>query len=190
MSETALESPAGRVLTNGAFIIDGPGTYVEYRADSIVIGNRPGALLWSLTGFIWCITLSLGWLFWPHSRAIAALPSVVMGLPPILALLNRQRWEITAEALMMRGRALGMRTHKDYPLNADSRVRIAERPTWRQPLPALQVQVLTASGDWIGIAESRDRERLVPLAQGVSNLLELREATLDWECSRGEVKSR
>ena len=156
---------SGRVMTNGAFVLNSPGTYVERHPSQIIIGNRPGPLLWCLTIVIWCITLSIGWLFWQHSRIIAALPSLVMGTPLILTLLNRQRWQLTPSMLQMRGSALGMSVQKDYPLGHLPRVRIIHRLSYDDRLPVSQVQICTAAGDWIGVAESGDYSSAAGVAE-------------------------
>lgn len=151
---------------NGAFIIDAPGCHMHCTADRVVIGNRPGLFLWGATVVVWIITLGLGWLFWPHSRALAAAPWLVMAFPLMLALLNRQQWEIEHGVLRLRGRALGLRTSRDYSLGTTT-CRVLERRLWSEPLPWLQLQLPTAEGDWIGVAENGHPERLWPIARAV-----------------------
>ncbi|MBW3600329.1 MAG: hypothetical protein KY475_24055 [Planctomycetes bacterium] len=161
----------GATLVNGAFVLGGPGTYVEFLPKRVIIGNRPGALLWGLTVFIWCVTLGVGWLFWPHSRIVAVLPSLVMGTPLVLALLNRQRWEITPGALKMRGSALGVSVRRNYLLHDPPLMRVASRLERDDRWPVWQVQVCTEMGDWIGVVESGNKSSVSALAQEIGSRL-------------------
>lgn len=150
----------------GAFVLDAPGTYVAELEGSLIIGNRPGLLHYAIAIGVpaFCLAL-LGLLrdvWW-----LGAVALVLFGIPATLVAFNSQRYEITAGRVMMRGRAAGFATRRDWPLPAGAAVRIGTRIERDEGTPylwtAYQTQILTDNG-WIAVAESMRRDRALEFA--------------------------
>lgn len=162
---TARENP-----TAGAFVLRAPGTYVRAAPDRFVIGNRPGTFHRVVAGGSLAVGLAAGYLFWTVEPILGGFIAFFFALP-LLTLLNTQRYEVFRGVLRARGKALGQEQQRDWPLPADSTVRIlgypyfdADGPT---PWTAHQVQ-LRADGFWVPLAESLNREEVVPVARQVA----------------------
>jgi hypothetical protein len=157
----------------GAFILDAPGTYVSEAEGRLVIGNRPGMLHYSIAVGVPAFSLALLWLF-PHDAwwlGVGAL--VLFGLPSVLVLFNSQRYIVTTGHVAMRGRVAAFTVNRDWPLLADSAVRIDTRIERDQDAANLwtchQVQILTTQG-WIPIAESMQRGRALEFGERLARV--------------------
>ena len=146
----------------GAFILDAPGTYVSEADGRLVIGNRPGLLHYAIAVGAPALSLALLWLFWHDAWWLGVGALVLFGLPSILVAFNSQRYVVTPGHVAMRGRAAGFRVSRDWPLPADSAVRIGTRIDRDQDSAMLwtcyQAQIRTAEG-WMPIAESMQEGR-------------------------------
>lgn len=145
-----------RVL--GAFVLGAPGTYVEERPGVLVVGNRPGGTVKALAAVMLAFGLGLAWFLWAELPWLGVLLGLLFGGVPLLALLNRQRWEVRRQHLALRGRALGHEVERDYPLAPDAAIRLGTRVEYDQDgstprWTTWQAQVRTAQG-WVAVAES------------------------------------
>lgn len=144
---------------SGALMLGGPGTYTEYTSDRVIIGNRPGALHWAIALVFGSIALLLCWLL-RDAPWVAGLFFVVFGVLPLLPLLCRMRYEISREGLQRRGKALGISQRRDWPLTADSAVRVEtyqDRDSDNHGWTRHQTQIRVREG-WIGVSESGNLE--------------------------------
>lgn len=156
----------------GAFILDAPGTYVSEAEGRLVIGNRPGMLHYSIAVGVPAFSLALLWLF-PHDAWLAVGALVLFGPLAVLVLFNSQRYIVTTGHVAMRGRATGFTVNRDWPLLADSAVRIDTRIERDQDAanlwPCHQAQILTTQG-WIAIAESMQRGRALEFGERLARV--------------------
>ena len=164
----------------GAFILDAAGTYVSEMGHTLVIGNRPGLLHYSIALAVPTLCLILLWLFRDEAWWLGAGGLVLFGLPAVLVVFNSQRYEVTVGNVAMRGRAVGFRVTRDWPLPADSAVRIDTR-IGRDPDTAYlwtshQAQILTSQG-WIAIAESMQRDKVLDFAERLARFARVRNLT-------------
>jgi hypothetical protein len=161
----------------GAFILDAAGTYVSEAAHRLVIGNRPGLLHYSIALAVPAFCLILLWFFRDDAWWLGTGALVLFGLPAVLLVFNSQRCEVTPGHVAMRGRAAGFRVTRDWPLPADSAVRIDTRIERKQETPDLwtsyQAQILTSQG-WIPIAESMQRARALEFAERLAHVAGVR----------------
>jgi hypothetical protein len=158
----------------GAFILDAPGTYVSEAEGRLVIGNRLGMLQYSIAVGVPAFSLALLWLFRHDARWLGVGALVLFGLPSILVLFNSQRYIVTAGHVAMRGRAAGFTVNRDWPLLADSAVRIDTRIERDQETANLwtchQTQILTTRG-WLPIAESMQRGRALEFGERLARVV-------------------
>jgi hypothetical protein len=157
----------GAVGRSGAFVLGGPGTYVEYGADRVVVGNRPGAFHFAVAVVFPLGLLFLWWLL-RDAGCVGALFFLVMGVPPLLILFNTQQWEIVPGALRARGRAFGIARSRDWTLPPDGGVRV-ERFQDSDGWTTYQIQIGTAEG-WIGVAEAANPEPVRELGARVAEV--------------------
>lgn len=157
----------------GAFILDAPGTYVSEAEDRLVIGNRPGLLHYSIAVGVPAFCLALLWLFRHDAWWVGVGALVLFGLPALLVPLNSQRYIVTAGHVARRGRVAGFAMHRDWPLRADSAVRIDTRIERDQEAANLwtchQTQILTNQG-WIPIAESMQRDKAIEFGERLARV--------------------
>ena len=157
-----------RVLPHGAFVLGAPGTYVAGAPGRLVVGNRPGRFHVGLVAVLLAVGAACLWLLWPVVPWLGAALLLLFGGVPLLTLLNTQRWEVQPGVLRARGRALGRRRERDWPLPPDSAVRISSWLEWdAEPSarwPCYQAQVRTDAG-WIGVAEAAQEAPVRALAR-------------------------
>lgn len=157
----------------GAFILDAPGTYVSEADGRLVIGTRPGLLHYSIAVGVPAFSLALLWLFWDDAWWLGVGALVLFGLPSILVAFNSQRYIVTPGHVAMRGRAAGFSVSRDWPLTADSAVRIATRIDRDQDSSTLwtcyQAQIRTAQG-WMPIAESVQDARALQFGERLARV--------------------
>jgi hypothetical protein len=158
----------------GAFLLDAPGTYFSEAEGRLIIGNRAGLLHYSIALAVPAFCFAVLWLFRHDVWWLGVGALVLFGLPSILVVFNSQRYEVTAGHVAMRGRAMGFRVNRDWPLLDTSAVRIGTRIERDQEAPHLwtcyQVQILTTQG-WIPIAESMQHGKVLEFAEALARVV-------------------